>query len=185
MQIYSGIKLLKTTWKDKFGSDALFCLPQGSCRRALDCSDAPSFSMHRGTHSRISPVRTAVCSPDRGGHLCKLTSSHTGIGNTTCPWEHQLFLVSGTLLIYRDHILRGRGFLHAWVRMLCPWFEDHVSALSAPNAFRPWIHSLFTISHRNKEKKRRAQRKQMFQMKLNVSNELKCTFFFFLFPPCA
>lgn len=173
MQICSGIKLLKTTWKDNFGSDALFCLPEGSCRRALDCSDAPSFSVHRGTHSRISPVQTAVCSPDRCAYLCKLTYRYR---------EQRVSMGTSAVPCFR-HSAYTQGPFSEWKRFPSHTGENALSlvwrsceCLECPQPLQTM--NSFTIHHftQKQGEKRRAQRKH------RVLNELKGTFFS---PPCA
>lgn len=137
---------------DQFGIDALFCPPAGNGRRALDSSGAPSFSGNEHG-SMMSPSWMAVCSPNRALHLCKLTyryrEHHVSMGTSCAPW------ISGTLLVYGPFWVEEVFFVHGWECYVLGLNIMWVS-LSAPNGFKPLIHSMMkgkhpSLSHRSKE----------------------------------
>lgn len=134
---------------DGFGSNALLCPPVGSCRTVMLLS-----AQGQWLHSRICLLQTVVCSPD-----CLSLQTHVKGGELPVSLGKSPFLlISSTLLVCRDRLLSGSAFLCKWMRMLCPWFEDHAGASTAPSNFPPWIYSVLKLiastSHRSKRERR-------------------------------
>lgn len=143
---------------DQFGTDALLC-PLGG-RRASASSAALSFSVHRAMNIWCNqPFLDGSLLPST--QLFNSASSHTGMGITTCPiGTSHIPWISSTLLVHGPFWVEEVFFVHGWEHSIIGLKIMWVS-LSAPNGFKPLIHSkwkgkhplLFFTESRGKEKK--------------------------------